>query len=120
MSQRFHQVESPVGAHTVVVVRRAHATHRKREAPTGSPPGWGPSDRRNAPRGDRRLYPAQIGERPLRVVSRRTDAAREACIDGAVARSANMSGQATASKAAIGMFLDCMAGKGFAPADGAR
>ena len=41
-------------------------------------------------------------------------------IDGAVARSANMSGQATASKAAIGMFLDCMAGKGFAPADGAR
>ena len=48
------------------------------------------------------------------------DAAREACIDGAVARSANLSGQATASKAAIGMFLDCMAGKGFAPADGAR
>jgi hypothetical protein len=31
-----------------------------------------------------------------------------------------MSGQATASKAAIAMFLDCMAGKGFAPADGAR
>ncbi|MBU6281728.1 hypothetical protein KGQ64_05755 [bacterium] len=45
------------------------------------------------------------------------DAAREACIDFAVERTSNFDGQATASKAAIGMFLDCMAGKGFAPAD---
>ncbi len=48
------------------------------------------------------------------------DAAREACIDFAVDRTSNFDGQATASKAAIGMFLDCMAGKGFAPAGSSR
>jgi len=48
------------------------------------------------------------------------DAAREACIDDAVRRTSNMDAQATASKAAIGLFLDCMAGKGFAPAESGR
>ena len=48
------------------------------------------------------------------------DAARETCIDLAVERTANFDGQSTASKAAIGMFLDCMAGKGFAPGSGDR
>ena len=46
------------------------------------------------------------------------DAAREACIQYAIDRTSNFDGQATASKAAIGMFLDCMTQKGFAPATG--
>ncbi|MFM7141935.1 MAG: hypothetical protein ACKO2K_08490 [Alphaproteobacteria bacterium] len=48
------------------------------------------------------------------------DAAREACIELAIERTSNFDGQATASKAAIGIFLDCMTQKGFAPAVGAR